>query len=187
MNFVFLDFDGVVNIFPRYPNELPFFYQEETHNGLIGNYRITYKTDTIEKLNEIFSSEKNQLIWLTTWCEKIKKVEKKIGIKTSKPSIVLDFDNSYDSFEGKANALLDFIDKNDFDKAAWIDDVNVSLVEDILVNKIVFGRNKEHRLEKIAQKLIQYKEKIIMLDTHEEYGMSKYDIEKINNHFGITT
>lgn len=122
--FVILDFDGVINIFPKVRED--FF--KTAKNRITQGYHLMWDPFVIEKLNSILDDDSVQLVWLTTWREGIIPVQDELlGLNPKRPAVVIPWTqkfSDYDGVWGKSNGLNDWLDGvNGTARAVWADDV----------------------------------------------------------------
>lgn len=68
---IYLDFDGVINVFSKNtPRERYTGWKEDSwKKTTLDGYPILYSTELVDYLNDLSSKENISIIWLTTWRE----------------------------------------------------------------------------------------------------------------------
>lgn len=187
MNFLVLDFDGVLNLFPRKNTIIPdngdYFsdystfkhpiedYDYDKNEVCYRDYEVMFSENMIECVNNIVSREDVQLVWLTFWEKTMRLVEPKLGIKPCKKSIILEFQKKLSDYHGafgKRTALKEFIiakNKNDsVEKIVWVDD-KIHESADLSHYDTIRDNSKD----------------LLVLSPNDEYGMSRISFLGINS------
>lgn len=127
MTHVFIDIDGVINAVsvdpPTNTGWDPDLWNQERVNG----YMITWNTELVDTLNDIFKNSDVTPVFLTTWQAQAKHdLAPVIGLEAENYK-VLHPDNQNELFSihngwWKLHALKNEIEASDIDRLVWLDD-----------------------------------------------------------------
>lgn len=196
--FLILDFDGVVNTFfsdeELQDGDLDIFYLPtlETverciplHGTEEKDYLIRYSDDLIYDLNEILADPVVQLVWLSTWRDRLLDVGPKLGLTSARTPVAMTphFKMAdYSGYHGKTVALENFMNgytPQPGDKWAWSDDV--------VVPSYVW--HKSQGFEDIEDDLFRLvgTANHVLLPAHQRFGLRRSEVAQVRNLFKTRT
>lgn len=182
-NFVFCDFDDVLNFFPQtYNKKLDDVHPHRaqfTTRVDFKKYKINYDLDVLQELNTILQKPDTILVWLTSWRKHVQLVSTSMNITTSQPEIVLNYKDTGHHVADKTDAMktiLAKIEKHFHDNN--IDYNSLSFVW--LDDKAVPSKNFR------AQILGKFDQNFLLIQPFENIGLTMNHMTEIKNFLNIS-
>lgn len=147
--FLFIDFDGVINMVDYYHHPThPFSKDEIFRCDTYGygydddrKFKLDWSSELIERLNALTARPDVQVIWLTTWRKYMGEVCKTLGLTAHNQMYYLPWDKKLLT-DGKVDAFVEYLNPEPstpvtiswVDDLVFLDDNAVKLAKELSVN-----------------------------------------------------